>query len=116
MKKAIAKQLRQLAESLPPLYIDKVMGTKITGAELLKNSQDNSLKYIDESAIYKQKYLTRVPVNHYNNLKSGYKSIGPSIVPQYMQAVKSVVEQLKLEEETKLNNIQNQENADTRNP
>ena len=116
MKKAIAKQLRQLAESLPHLYMNRVMGHSITGAELLKNSQDNPLKDIDENAIYRQKYLTRVPVNHYNNLKSGYKSIGPSIVPQYMQAVKSVVEQLKLEEETRLNNIQNQENADTGNP
>lgn len=117
MKKAIAKQLRKLAEELPPLYVNKVMGMKVLGADLLKNSEENLPKGIEPEAIYKQKYVARVPMNHYNNLKRGYKTLGPSIIPQYIQAVKNVMEQLKLEEEqSKLINNQNQENADTGNP
>jgi len=115
MKKAIAKQLRELANSLPPLYMDRVMGTKVTGAELLKSSQEGLPKDIEPEAIYKQKYIARVPMNHYNNLKKGYKLMGPSVIPQYVQAVKSVVEQLA-KEQTELSNNQNPQDVDGTEP
>ena len=96
MKKTIAKQLRGLAESLPPLYMDKVIGTKIKGSDILKEYASKEMdapKDIDPDSIYKQKYIARVPMNHYKNLKHGYQKIGPSIIPQYVSAVNSVVKE-----------------------
>lgn len=87
MKKDIVKQLRKHAETLPPLM--EMRGGSMPGSKLI----EMGIKEIDEvpvdpETMYKGRFPQ--PVNHYENLKAGFKKEGPSFISQYTTGVINV--------------------------
>jgi hypothetical protein len=101
MKKAVAKELRKTAQSLPTLYYERLHGVKVSGGELLmeaaKAKEDGKTpppmpEGVTHAAVYVRRQVVQAPVNHYNNLKKGYKKMGWAVVGAYTKAVQQVLE------------------------
>lgn len=102
MKKAIVKNLRKLAQDLPPMQQRKVFSRRKYGYEILEDLEktitdpeelDKALtqySYIEPKLVYRVPYVQLVPVLHENNLKTIYKKDGMTGVVGYMNEVRKV--------------------------
>lgn len=93
MKKAIAKQLRQLAKDLPPLMT--YAKRRARGDELLSVGYTST----DKVKIFVERYyVANMPtyLNHYDRLKEAYKKHGTAGIGDYMKAVNNLVKEKSL--------------------
>lgn len=85
MKKAISRQLMDLAEHLPQVWEDQLPEIAyISGAEL--NLCTKGLKY-DPKKIYQYKVPVSLLVNHYTRLKDGVKQFGLGYITTYTNQI-----------------------------
>jgi hypothetical protein len=93
MKKKIAKQLGQIAETLPTVTMLTHEKHLMKGEDMIINGQ-TELK--DGKPIIAGKaYINPMPVimevNHKRRMKKLYKKFGPGVIPNYIKAVENHV-------------------------
>lgn len=106
MKKDIVKQLKKHADTLPLLM--EMRGGSLLGSKLIEMGiTEIDGAPVDPEATFKGRFPQ--PVNHYENLKTGFKKEGPAfiskyttgIVNAYNEGVEAMNKQVALEKETK---------------
>lgn len=109
MKKAIVKQLRKHAETLPSMM--EMRGCSLMGSQLIEMgiTELKDGEKVNPDIKYAGKFPQ--PVNHYENLKYGFRKEGPSFISQYTagiinaynEGVDAMNEQVALQKENKTN-------------
>lgn len=90
MKKKHVKQLRQIAQSMPPIEIKKGVDKSIVlGSELIASGilETKDGKRITPEEQYTQSKPAKGIVNHERKMKDLLKKYGPSGVNAYIRAV-----------------------------
>lgn len=101
-KKNILPHLLSIASKLPQATqtsteSDLVLGSWIKATNVCDEyMKANNLETIHDDVHYPFPQMVKIPVNHFNRLKSAYKSQGLAGVKQYVEKVKKLYNELKL--------------------
>lgn len=91
MKKAIATQLNEVADTMPIVYEWTLIPEEFTGEELNLTPLGNHVKY-EKDKVYTVPMPAMVAVTHKQQIKDAYKRGGLLAVKQYHQSVMAKIQ------------------------